>query len=54
MQDVWGTGTYLNIPPSSNVTVEDTLELLPHAGPVKIKNLMNTVGGNPLCYVYLP
>jgi tyrosinase len=53
-QDVHGTGTFLNIPPSPNVTVEDTIDVLPHAGPVKIKHLMNSVGGKPLCYVYLP
>ncbi|GAB1316771.1 Tyrosinase copper-binding domain-containing protein [Madurella fahalii] len=52
-QNVHGTGTYLNIPPSPNVTVEDTIDVLPHAPPEKIKNLMNSVGGTPLCYVYV-
>ncbi|KXX81014.1 hypothetical protein MMYC01_202156 [Madurella mycetomatis] len=52
-QGVHGTGTYLNIPPSAEVKVEDVIDVLPHAGPVKIKDLMNTVGGNPLCYAYL-
>jgi tyrosinase len=50
---VFGTNTLLNQPPSANTTVEDPIDLSPIAGPVKIKTLMNTVGGSPLCYVYL-
>lgn len=52
-RDVHGTGTVFNIPPSPNVTVEDTIDILPHAGPKKIKDLMNSVGGTPFCYVYV-
>ncbi|PKS12997.1 hypothetical protein jhhlp_000338 [Lomentospora prolificans] len=52
-QGVFGTGTLQNNPPSPEVTVEDTIDLSPLAGPVKIKDLMNTVGGAPLCYIYL-
>ncbi|KAK4122009.1 tyrosinase-like protein [Parathielavia appendiculata] len=52
-QGVFGTNTLLNMPPSANTTVEDLIDLSPIAGPVKIKTLMNTVGGTPLCYVYL-
>jgi tyrosinase len=52
-QGVFGTNTLLNFPPSPNTTVEDPIDLSPIAGPVKIKTLMNTVGGTPLCYVYL-
>ncbi|KAL1840823.1 hypothetical protein VTJ49DRAFT_7722 [Mycothermus thermophilus] len=52
-QGVHGTGTFLNMPPSANVTVEDELDLSPHNGPVKIKDLMNSLSGAPLCYVYV-
>ncbi|KAL2268504.1 hypothetical protein VTJ83DRAFT_3350 [Remersonia thermophila] len=52
-QDLWGTGTYLNMPPTANVTVEDEIDLLPHSGPVKLKDLMNSLSGAPLCYVYV-
>ncbi|CAI4219580.1 unnamed protein product [Parascedosporium putredinis] len=52
-QGVHGTATLQNNPPSANVTVEDTIDLSPLAPPVKIKDLMNTVGGSPLCYIYL-
>jgi tyrosinase len=43
----------MNMPPSPNVTVEDTIDLLPHSGPVKLKDLMNSVAGTPLCYVFV-
>jgi tyrosinase len=52
-RDVHGTGTFLNIPPSPNVTVEDTIDILPHAPARKLKDLMNSVGGTPFCYVYV-
>lgn len=52
-QGVFGTNTLQNNPPSDETTVEDLIDLSPLAPPVKIKDLMNTVGGSPLCYVYL-
>lgn len=54
-QGVFGTNTLLNQPPSANTTVEDTVDVGHIAGPMKIKNLMSTMGGggSPLCYVYL-
>ncbi|KAL2134941.1 hypothetical protein VTI74DRAFT_10348 [Chaetomium olivicolor] len=52
-QDVFGTNTMLNFPPSANTTVEDLIDLSPLTAPVKIKDLMNTIGGTPLCYIYL-
>jgi len=57
-QKVDGTNTLMNTPPSDNTTVEDYVEVNPLAAPVKIKDLMNTVGGStvagsPLCYVYI-
>ncbi|KAK3984547.1 Grixazone synthase [Cladorrhinum sp. PSN332] len=50
---VWATRTWFNIPPTDNATVEDYLEIEPHAPPRKIRELMNSVGGSPLCYVYV-
>ncbi|KAK3990414.1 Grixazone synthase [Cladorrhinum sp. PSN332] len=52
-QGVWGTQTWMNRPPSPDVTGEDFLDVLPHAPARKIKDLMNTVGGTPFCYVYV-
>ncbi len=52
-QGVFGTNTILNQPPSANTTVEDLVDLSPLGGSTKIKTLMNTVGGTPLCYVYI-
>ncbi|KAH8892226.1 tyrosinase-like protein [Thozetella sp. PMI_491] len=52
-QDVWGTGTLLNTPPSPNVTVHDYIDIRPLNDPIQIKTLMNTVGGTPFCYVYI-
>lgn len=43
----------MDFPPSPNVTVNDTVDLLPLAPPVRIGNLLNTLAGDPLCYVYL-
>ncbi|KAK3370434.1 tyrosinase-like protein [Podospora didyma] len=51
-QGVSGTQTLLNLPPSLNTTVEDLLNVAPLNNAVKIKDMMNTVGG-PLCYVYI-
>ncbi|KAK5651116.1 hypothetical protein OQA88_13255 [Cercophora sp. LCS_1] len=51
-QNLYGTNTFLDFPPSANTTVEDLLDVSPIAPSVKIKDVMNTVGG-PLCYVYI-
>jgi tyrosinase len=50
---VHGSNVFMDIFPSANTTVEDVIDLSPLAAPVKIKDLMNTVGGTPLCYAYL-
>ncbi|KAK4160225.1 Grixazone synthase [Cladorrhinum sp. PSN259] len=52
-QGVHFTRTWQDIPPSPNVTVEDYIDIEPHAPARKVKDLMNTVGGTPLCYVYV-
>lgn len=47
-----GTGTFLNNPPSPNVTVEDYVEYGYAAGPPKqIKDLLSTTAG-AFCYIY--
>lgn len=51
-QGVFGTNTFLDTPPSPNTTVEDFIDLGVLAPKVKIRDVMNTVGGTPLCYVY--
>lgn len=52
-QGVAGTQTnMLDLPPSPNTTIEDFLETSSLNVSVKIKDIMNTVGG-PLCYVYV-
>jgi tyrosinase len=51
-QGVFGTNTFLNVPPSANTTLDDFIDISPLAPRVKIRDLMNTVGGGPLCYVY--
>lgn len=50
---VHGSNVFIDIFPSANTTVEDIIDISPLAPPVKIKDLMNTLGGSPLCYVYL-
>ncbi|KAK3953999.1 hypothetical protein QBC32DRAFT_101182 [Pseudoneurospora amorphoporcata] len=51
-QDVFGTHTILNQPASENVTVDEFLDIHPDFPSTQIKKLMNTVGDEPLCYVY--
>ncbi|MDF2435340.1 MAG: tyrosinase, partial [Mucilaginibacter sp.] len=48
----FGTSTFLSFPPTTNVTLNDNIDLGVLTTPVKIRNLMDTVGGTPLCYVY--
>ncbi|KAJ0164506.1 hypothetical protein CTA2_835 [Colletotrichum tanaceti] len=51
-QDVFGTLTLQDNPPSPNGSVEDVIDLGPINSPLKIKTLMNTASGAPLCYMY--
>ncbi|KAK3689443.1 tyrosinase-like protein [Podospora appendiculata] len=52
-QGVFGPVNLLNYPPGPNTTLEDYLPLEPLGKPVQIKSVINTVGGSPLCYVYI-
>ncbi|KAK1977587.1 hypothetical protein LZ30DRAFT_600954 [Colletotrichum cereale] len=51
-QGVFGTMTSQDNPKSPNGSVEDAIDLTPINTPVKIKDLMNTASGAPLCYMY--
>ena len=53
-KNVFGTRTFMNSPPSDPVTLDDVIDISPLAPPVKVRDLMSTVGvgGGPLCYVY--
>ncbi|KAK1462392.1 tyrosinase central domain-containing protein [Colletotrichum cuscutae] len=53
-QDIFGTVTMQNIPPSRNGTLDDLVDLRPLAEPRKLRDLMSTIGigGSPFCYVY--
>lgn len=48
-----GTITVLNNPPSRNASVEDVVDLGVNAATRKIKELMDTLGEAPFCYIYL-
>ncbi|KAI0905943.1 hypothetical protein F4823DRAFT_110886 [Ustulina deusta] len=49
---VAGTLTLFNSPPSRDTSVNDTIDLGVNAAPQKIGDLLNTLGGSPLCYIY--
>ncbi|KAF9735418.1 hypothetical protein PMIN06_002598 [Paraphaeosphaeria minitans] len=50
---VSGTGTFLNMPPSANTTLDTVLNLGYAAGPpITVRELMSTTDG-PFCYTYL-
>ncbi|KAK1539956.1 tyrosinase central domain-containing protein [Colletotrichum costaricense] len=51
-QDIFGTRTLQNNPPSANATLDDLIDIAPIGGSAKLRDLMNTVGGSPFCYVY--
>jgi tyrosinase len=49
---VQGTNTFLNMPPSPETTLDDTIDIAWIGGERKIKDLISTLSG-PFCYVYL-
>jgi len=51
--DIWGTHTMLDMPPSANVTIDDVLDMGHLNEQVAIRDVMNTLSGTPLCYVYV-
>jgi tyrosinase len=50
---VAGTITLFNNPPSRNTTLDDALNMGVNAPTVAIRDVLNTLGGTPLCYIYL-
>ncbi|KAI1426985.1 hypothetical protein F5Y12DRAFT_223882 [Xylaria sp. FL1777] len=48
-----GTLTLFNSPPSRDTSVDDIIDLGINAPSQKIGNLLNTLGGAPLCYIYI-
>ncbi|PKS10237.1 hypothetical protein jhhlp_001987 [Lomentospora prolificans] len=51
-QNIAGTGTMMNQPPSAEVEITELLDLTPLAEPRQIKDLIDTVGSSPFCFVY--
>jgi tyrosinase len=49
---IFGTGTFQNIPPSANVTMDDYVSVGVLNEPKKVRELLSTVAG-PFCYVYV-
>lgn len=49
-----GTSVFMDLFPSSNVTVNDKIDIAPLSPPISIKDIMSTTGGKPLCYIYQP
>jgi tyrosinase len=47
-----GTGTFLNEPPSANVTLDDTIDMAVLGPTYKIRDLMSITQG-PFCYTYI-
>jgi len=53
-QNVWGTTFFMDLVPSPNTTVNDLIDIKPLTPTTRpIKELMDTVGGSPFCYVYI-
>lgn len=51
-QTMAGTITMMNQPPSRNGTLDDDLDITPVGGVYKYRQLLDTVGGSPFCFVY--
>lgn len=47
-----GTRTFRDTPPSANATVDDLLNVGVLGKHLPIKNMFNTLGNDPLCYIY--
>ncbi|KAI1314230.1 hypothetical protein F5Y03DRAFT_381022 [Xylaria venustula] len=51
-QTMAGTITMMNQPPSRNGTLDDVIDISPVGGSFKYRQLLDTVGGTPFCFVY--
>ncbi|TGJ87734.1 hypothetical protein E0Z10_g1063 [Xylaria hypoxylon] len=52
-QTLAGTLTLFNNPPSRDTSVNDIIDLGVNAPSQKIGDVLNTLGGSPLCYIYV-
>ena len=53
-QGIMGTNTMFNQPPTPKAVLTDPMRFEPIHRDNQIKNAIDTVGGEPLCYVYAP
>ncbi|KAI1657703.1 Di-copper centre-containing protein [Daldinia decipiens] len=51
-QTMAGTITMMNMPASRNGTLDDVLDVSPVGGSFKYRELLDTVGASPFCFVY--
>ncbi|KAI1463145.1 Di-copper centre-containing protein [Daldinia caldariorum] len=51
-QTMAGTITMMNMPASRNGTLDDILDINPVGGTYNYRQLLDTVGGSPFCFVY--
>ncbi|KAI0810206.1 hypothetical protein GGR55DRAFT_688909 [Xylaria sp. FL0064] len=51
-QAMAGTITMMNQPPSRNGTLDDVLDISPVGQAFKYRQLLDTVGGSPFCFIY--
>lgn len=51
-QEISGTATMNNRPPSDEQTLDDVLDMEPLGEPRPLGDLLDTVGGSPFCFVY--
>ncbi|KAL0935952.1 tyrosinase central domain-containing protein [Colletotrichum truncatum] len=51
-QGIFGTGTMKNVPPSPDMTLDDVLDISPINLPRQLRELIDTLGGDPFCFVY--
>lgn len=52
MQTIAGTATMFNEPPSDELTLDDVMEMGPLADARPFKELMDTIGESPFCFLY--
>lgn len=50
---VTGTLTLQNRPPTRDATIDEPLNMGVNGETLKIRDMLNTLGGSPLCYIYL-
>lgn len=41
-----------NFPPSRDMTLDDVMDISPLNGPRPLRELIDTIGGSPFCFVY--